>query len=358
MADAFPVVFTGKASLISAAWARSVFRFKSGEPWPATTKRTERKNKKAERKKQMGKVIITAALTGNIHTPSMSPYLPLTPKQLIDEAVRCEQAGATAVHIHARDPKDGKPTTDVEIYREILSGIKAKTNLVITPTTGGTATMTPEQRIAVVRELKPEMATFNAGSLNFALYPVVSKIEKFKYPWEKEFLMSTESFIFPNTFTSLKVFCQTMNETQTRPELEVYDVGQITNLAQIMQEGYLKRPLYLQFVLGILGGIPATVENLVFLINTAQKVLGEFQWSVCAAGRNQFPMGVVNMIQGGYMRVGLEDNLYLSKGVLAKSNAEQVEKAIRFAHELGLEIASPDDARSMLQLKGLDKVNF
>lgn len=306
----------------------------------------------------MGKVIITAALTGNIHVPSMSPYLPITSDQLIDEAVRCEDAGAAVVHVHARNPEDGKPTTDVEIYREILSGIKAKTNLVVSPTTGGTATMTPEERIRVVRELKPEMATFNAGSLNFALYPVVSKIDEFQYPWEKEFLESTESFIFSNTFTSLKVFCQTMNEVQTKPELEVYDVGQITNLAQIIAEGFLKKPLYLQFVLGILGGIPATLDNLLFLTNTARRVLGEFELSVCAAGRFQFPMGVVNMLQGGHMRVGLEDNLYLSKGALAKSSAEQVEKAIRIARELDLENASPDEAREILGLKGPGKVNF
>jgi uncharacterized protein (DUF849 family) len=306
----------------------------------------------------MAKVIITAALTGNIHVPSMSPYLPVTPKQLIEEAVRCEKAGAAVVHVHARNPDDGKPTTDIATYREILAGIKARSKVVVSPTTGGTATMTPEQRIAVVRELKPEMATFNAGSFNFALYPVVSKIEDFKHPWEKEFLESTEGFIFPNTFTSLKVFCKTMNEVQTKPELEVYDVGQITNIAQIISEGYLKKPLYLQFVLGILGGIPASVDNLLFLYNTAKNALGDFQWSVCAAGRHQFPMGVVNMIMGGFMRVGLEDNLYVEKGVLAKSSAEQVEKAVRFAHELGLEVASPDEARKILGLKGLDKVNY
>ena len=306
----------------------------------------------------MGKVIITAALTGNIHTPSMSPHLPLTPQDLINEAVRCEQAGVTIVHVHARDPKDGKPTTDVEIYREILSGIKAKTNLVVTVTTGGTASMTPEERIAVVRELKPEMATFNAGSMNFALYPVLDKYKEFKYDWEKAFLASTEGFIFPNTFTSLKVFCQTMNDVETQPELEIYDVGHIMNLAQIMREGYLKKPIYLQFVLGILGGIPASVDNLLFLTNAARQTFGEFRWSVCAAGRHSFNLGVVNMIQGGWMRVGLEDNLYLKKGELAKSNAEQVEKAIRFAHELDLEVASPDEAREILGLKGLDKCNF
>jgi len=306
----------------------------------------------------MRKVIITAAMTGNIHTPSMSPYLPVTPKELIEEAVRCEEAGCTIVHVHARDPKDGKPTTNVEIYREILTGIKAKTNLVVTVTTGGTATMTPEERIAVIGELRPEMATFNAGSMNFALYPVLSKYKAFKYDWEEDFLAATEGFIFPNTFTSLKVFCRTMNEVQTQPELEIYDVGHIANLAQIRREGYLKKPIYLQFVLGILGGIPASVDNLLFLTHTARRSFDEFQWSVCAAGRHQFPMGVVNMIQGGNMRVGLEDNLYIEKGVLAKSNAQQVEKAIRLAHELGLEVATPDDARRMLGLKGLDRVNF
>jgi uncharacterized protein (DUF849 family) len=306
----------------------------------------------------MAKVIITAALTGNIHVPSMSPYLPITPEQLIEEAVRCEEAGAAVVHVHARNPEDGKPSTDVEIYRKILSGIKERTNVVVSPTTGGTATMTPEQRIAVVRELRPEMATFNGGSMNFALYPVATKIKEFKHPWEKDFLESTEGFIFSNTFTSLKVFCETMNEAATKPELEVYDVGQITNLAQMIREGYLKQPIYLQFVLGILGGIPASIDNLVFLSNTAEKLFGEFECSVCAAGRHQFPMGVVNMLRGGHMRVGLEDNLYLSKGVLAKSSAEQVEKAIRIARELGLEIASPDDARKILGLKGQDKVNF
>jgi len=306
----------------------------------------------------MAKVIFTAALTGNIHTPTMSAYLPTTPDQLIEEAVRCEESGAAVVHVHARNPEDGRPSTDVELYREILSGIKARTNLVISPTTGGTATMTPEERITVVRELKPEMATFNAGSLNFALYPVLDKMKEFKHDWEKDFLQSTEGFIFPNTFTSLKVFSQTMNETETKPELEVYDVGQITNLAQIIAEGYLKKPLYLQFVLGILGGIPATLDNLLFLTNTAQKVLGEFELSVCAAGRHQFPMGVANMLQGGHMRVGLEDNLYISKGQLAKGSYEQVEKAIRLARELGLEPASSDEAREILGLKGMDKVNY
>jgi uncharacterized protein (DUF849 family) len=304
------------------------------------------------------KVIITAALTGNIHVPSMSPHLPVTPRQLIDEAVRCHDAGAAVVHVHARNPEDGSPTTDIEIYRTILRGIKEKTRAIISPTTGGTATMTPEQRINTVRELKPEMATFNAGSLNFALYPVAGKIDAYKYPWEKDYLESTENFIFPNTFRSLHVFCSIMREVGTLPEIEVYDIGQINNIAHIIKEGYLDKPLYLQFVMGILGGIPATFDNLLFLVNTARKSLGDFRWSVCAAGRHQFPMGVANMLMGGFMRVGLEDNLYLEKGRLATSSAEQVEKAVRIASELGLEIATADEARKMLGLKGLDKVNF
>ena len=306
----------------------------------------------------MGKVIITAALTGAIHTPSMSPYLPFTPEQLIDEAVRCHNAGAAVVHVHARNPEDGSPSSDGAIFKEILSGIKAKSNVVITPTTGGSPTMTPEERIAVVKALAPEMATFNAGSLNFALYPVLQKYKEFKYPWEKDYLAGTESFIFSNNFKSLHVFSESMKEVGALPELEVYDVGQINNLAQLVREGYLKEPLYLQFVLGILGGIPATIDNLMYLINTARKAFGTFKWSVCAAGRFQLNMGVVNVLEGGFWRVGLEDNLYLEKGVLAKSSAEQVEKAIRITRELGLEVATEDEAREILGLKGIDKVNY
>jgi len=306
----------------------------------------------------MSKVIFTAALTGAIHTPSMSPYLPFTPQQLIDDAERCYNAGAAVVHVHARNPENGSPSSDGAIFKEVLSGVKARCKVVITPTTGGSPTMTPEERIAVVRALEPEMATFNAGSLNFALYPVLQKYKEFKYEWEEAYLAGTESFIFSNHFHSLHVFSKTMNEVGARPELEIYDVGHINNLAQLVSEGYLKEPLYLQFVLGILGGIPATTNHLMHLINTARNQLGDFRWSVCAAGRFQFPMGVVAMLEGGFMRVGLEDNLYLEKGVLAKSSAEQIEKAIRIGRELGFEPATPDEAREILQLKGIDKVKY
>jgi len=306
----------------------------------------------------MAKIIITAALTGAIHTPSMSPYLPFTTEDIIEEGVRSHNAGAAVVHVHARNPEDGCPSSDGKIFKEILSGIKSKSNVIITPTTGGSPTMTPEERLAVVSALKPEMATFNAGSLNFALYPVVEKIKEFKYPWEKDYLEGTESFIFSNHFKSLHVYIKTMNEVGAKPELEIYDVGQINNLAQLVAEGYLKPPLYLQFVMGILGGIPASIANLIYMINEARRLLGNFRWSVCAAGRFQLSMGVVNVLEGGFWRVGLEDNLYLERGILAKSSAEQVEKAIRIIRELGFEPATSDEAREILGLKGIDKVNY
>ncbi len=307
----------------------------------------------------MPKVIITAALTGSIHTPTMSEYLPYKPEDLIKEAKRCHDAGAGVVHVHARDPETGQPSSSGELYKEILTGIKAETNVVVTPTTGGSPTMTPQERLAVVNALKPEMATFNAGSLNFALYPIAEKIKEWKFEWEKKYIEGTETFIFPNHFQSLHIYSETMKETGTRPEIECYDVGQINNVAQLVREGYLETPVYLQFVMGILGGIPGSGENLLHMIREAKYLFGDnFKWSVCAAGRFQFPMGIINVLEGGFMRVGLEDNLYLEKGVLAKSSAEQVEKAIRIIRELGYEPATEDEAREILQLKGIDKVNY
>jgi len=307
----------------------------------------------------MAKVIITAALTGAIHTPSMSPYLPFKTEDIIQEAVRSHSAGAAVVHVHARNPEDGSPSSSGEIFKTILNGIKAKCDVVITPTTGGSYTMTPEERLAVVSAVKPEMATFNAGSLNFALYPVLEKYKDFKYDWEEEYLRGTESFIFSNHFQSLHIYSRTMEETGTKPEIEIYDVGQVNNVAQLVHEGYLKKPVYLQYVLGILGGIPATAESLLYLIRESKRLLGDgFYWSVCAAGRFQFPMGVINVLEGGFWRVGLEDSIYLERGMLAKSSAEQVEKAIRIIRELGYEPATPDEAREILGLKGLDKVSY
>jgi uncharacterized protein (DUF849 family) len=306
----------------------------------------------------MSKIIVTAAITGNIHVPSMSPYLPITPKQIIDETVRAREAGAAVAHIHARNPEDGTPTTSIDIYGEILSGIKAKSDIVVCITTGGTAEMTAKDRIAVVKKFKPELATFNTGSMNFAIYPLANQIEKFKYSWERGYLEKTESFVFVNTFDMLKHYCNTMKEVNTKPELEVYEIGMINNTVQLINEGFLEKPLYIQFVMGILGGIPAGVDYLLYLYNTASKLIGDFNWSVCAAGRHQLPMGVVNMLLGGNIRVGLEDSLYIERGKLAKSNAEQVEKAVCIARQLGKEPASPYEVRKMLNLKGLDNVSF
>jgi uncharacterized protein (DUF849 family) len=306
----------------------------------------------------VAKVIVTAAINGSVHTPSMSPYLPITPQQIADEAVRVYEAGGAIAHVHVRNPADGMPVSDTELFREVASKVKSRCNIILCFTTGGTPEMSATERAKVVSALKPELASFNAGSLNFGIFPIAEGIENFKYDWEKPFLEGSENGIFPNTFKTLREYSQLFAENETKPELEVYDAGMINNLAFLIQRGYIKRPLHLQFVLGILGGMPASPNSLVFLYNSAREAIGAFTWSVCAAGRHQFPMCTVSMIMGGHARVGMEDNLYLSKGVLAKSNAEQVEKIIRIAREFGNEPATPDEAREILQLKGQDKVNF
>lgn len=306
----------------------------------------------------MPKAIITAAITGSIHTPSMTPYLPITPKQIADEAVRAYEAGAAVAHIHVRDPETGAPSPSLELFGEVLSEVKSRCNLILCTTTGGGLGMTAEQRVAVVRKYRPELASFNFGSLNFALFPILQKIKEWKHDWEPQYLAMTEDLIFPNTFKTMREFCGFFKESETKPEIEVYDVGMINNLAFMIQAGHIQKPVYLQFVMGILGGIPASVENLVFLYQTAKNLIGDFQWSVCAAGRNQMPMCTTALVMGGNARVGLEDSLYVEKGRMAKSNAEQVEKIVRIARELGVEPATPDEARQILGLKGLDKVNY
>lgn len=306
----------------------------------------------------MAKVIVTAALTGAGATPSMSPYLPITPQQLADEAVRAYDAGAAIAHVHVRDPETGQPSSNLEYFQEIATNVKSRCNIVICPTTGGTPDMTVAERARVVAALKPELATFNAGSMNFGIFPAADSIKEFKYDWEKPHMLNSENSIFPNTFKTLREFSQLFAETNTKPELEVYDSGMIYNLAYLLQYGYLKRPLHIQFVLGTMGGLPATVNNLSFLYSSARETFGEFTWSTCAIGRFQFPMCTVAMIMGGNTRVGMEDNLFLSKSVLAKSNAELVEKMVRIIREFGNEPATSDEAREILNLKGLDKVNF
>jgi len=309
-------------------------------------------------KQSKDKAIITAALTGAIHTPTMSPYLPVTPQQLIDETIAVHEAGGAVAHLHVRDPENGYPTSDQDVFRHIATEVKKHCDIILCTTTGGRLGEPVEKRVQVVSTLKPELASLNAGSLNFALFHVVDKYKDWKYEWEKQYLYGTEDVIFPNTFKTMRQFLTIFDEMGTKPEFEIYDVGMINNLAFAIEAGYVQKPVYLQFVMGVLGGIPPTPENLVFLLETARKTIGDFEFSACVAGKAQFPLCTQSLIMGGNARVGLEDNLYLEKGLLAKSNAEQVAKIIRIGRELGIEPATPNEARKILGLKGLDKVNF
>ena len=306
----------------------------------------------------MSKRIITAALTGSIHTPSMSPYLPITPEQIISEAVAVHKAGAAVAHVHVRDPETGLPNADQDIFREIAIEVKKQCDIILCFTTGGKLGEPVENRVRVASSLKPELTTLNAGSLNFALFHIVDGIKEWKYDWEKAYLEGTDDFIFPNTFKTMRQYVEIIYANGAKPEFEIYDTGMINNLAFLINKGVVKKPVYLQFVLGILGGIPATVENLVFLLDTAKKQINNFEFSVCAAGKTQFPLCTTSLLLGGHARVGLEDNLYLEKDVLAKSSAEQVEKIIRIAKEFGIEPATPAEARKILNLKGIEKVNY
>ena len=307
---------------------------------------------------KQNKIIITAAVTGATHTPSLSPHFPSTPEQIIEDAVKAHEAGAAVVHVHARDPKDCTPTPDINIMREIVSSIKRQCNAVVCITTGGAVWMSSEQRLAPAVELKPELASCNAGSVNFVFSDLASKIKDPRFDWEIPYLKRTNELVFTNTFTGLEYYLNTMNEHAIRPEFEVYDVGMVNNIAYFKEKGLVREPVYLQFVMGILGGIPATVDNLVYLVKTAREQIGDFVWSCAAAGKAQFPLVTAALTMGGNARVGLEDNLYLLPGVLAKSSGEQVIQIKEIAKRLGLEIADADEARQILALKGSENVNF
>ena len=305
------------------------------------------------------KAIITAAVTGSIHTPAMSPYLPITPGQLIDDIMSVYEAGGAVAHLHVRDPQTGRPIADQKIFKEVAAEVKRRCDIIICATTGGTLGDTVENRGKVVTSLQPELASLNAGSMNFALFHVVPKFQgQWKYDWEEPYLAGTEDFIFPNTFYTMSKFTELMVKYGTKPEFEIYDVAMINNIDYLINAGHINPPVYLQFVLGILGGIPASVENLVFLVQTAKRQLGDFEWSVCAAGRSQLAMTTHALLMGGHARVGLEDNLYLEKGVLAKSSGEQVAKLRGIATALGVETATPTEARKILGLKGLENVGY
>jgi uncharacterized protein (DUF849 family) len=308
------------------------------------------------------KLIITCALTGNITLPTQTPYLPLTPQQIIDDAVSAANAGAASVHIHGRDPETGKPTTDPAVYREIAADIKAKSNVIVCVTTGGTMEMTAAERIRVVPALKPELATFNMGSINFSIHPITERYKDsdYKYPWEKQFALSTKEFIFRNTFADIEHFCKTMKENDTKPEHEAYDVGHLYNIQYCIRKKLVQFPIWVQFVTGVLGGIGATIEDVMYMKQTADRLFGaeNYKWSVIGAGYPaEFNLAALSIMIGGHARVGLEDNIFVEKGKLA-TNAQLVEKAVRIARELGREIATPDEAREILGLKGKDKVNF
>ncbi|MGB7576009.1 MAG: 3-keto-5-aminohexanoate cleavage protein [Thermodesulfobacteriota bacterium] len=301
---------------------------------------------------------MTAAITGSIHTPTMSPDLPITPKEIADEAVRAYEAGAAVCHVHARDPKTGEPSPDLNLFKEIITSIKSRCNIVVCITTGGGTGMTTEQRVAPVKLYKPELASFNAGSINFALFPLVSRYKEWKFEWERERLVKSEDVIFSNTFKSMREYCAAFNECGTKAEFEAYDAGMVNNIAFMVQSGWTKKPVYIQFVLGVLGALTPSPENLLFLVDYARRQIGDFIFSVCVAGRAQFPICTQSLLIDGNCRVGLEDNLYLEKGVMAKSNAEQVTKMVRIAKEFGIEPVTPDEARKILGLKGIGKVNY
>lgn len=304
------------------------------------------------------KVIITAAVTGAVHVPSMTPYLPVTPEQIIGDAVKAWEAGASVVHIHARDPQTGRPTSDLVLMEKIISGIKKLADVIICVTTGGAIGMTLEERLIAVSKFQPELASCNAGSVNFVLAPAAAKIKNPKYDWEVPFLEGTYDLVFTNTFKGIEYYVETMNQHGTLPEFEVYDLGMINNIAYFIGKGIVKKPIYLQFVMGILGGIPATVENLAFLVKTAREQIGDFIWSCAAAGKHQIPITAAALSMGGNVRVGLEDNIYIKAGILAKSSSEQVTQIRKIAEGMGRKIATSAEARKILSLKGLENVKF
>lgn len=309
----------------------------------------------------MDKLIITTALTGGVTLPSQTPYLPITPEQIAQSAFEAYQAGTAIVHTHARDPVTGKPSTNPELFKDIVTRIKAKCNVVINITTGGGLGMTVQDRVRVVPTFRPELASLNMGSMNFSIHPAVDRIKEFKFDWEKPYAESSKDGVFRNTFADMEYIFKTMVENNVKPELEIYDVGHLYNTSFLIRRNIIPTPVHLQFVTGVLGGIGNTYQDLQYLQATADRLIGKenYTWSVIGVGYPaQFYIGTLATIMGGHVRVGLEDNLFIERGVLAKSNAELVAKMVRIAKELGREIATPDEARQMLHLKGIENVGY
>lgn len=310
--------------------------------------------------KPANKVIITCAVTGAIHTPTMSEHLPLTPVQIAQQAIDAAQAGAAILHLHARDPVDGRPSADPEVFAQFLGPIKAATNAVINITSGGSTKMTLAERLAPPLRFRPEMASLNMGSMNFSIHPVAAKIKHWKHDWEQAYVEGTEDIIFRNTFRDIRHILQDLGEgCGTRFEFECYDVGHLYNLAHFVDAGLVKPPFFIQTIFGILGGIGPDPQCVTFMRDTANRLFGDsYHWSVLAAGRHQMPLLTHAAVMGANVRVGLEDSLYLGRGQLAPSNAAQVAKIRHLLEELGLAIATPDEARQMLALKGSHSVAF
>ena len=308
----------------------------------------------------MSKVIISCAVTGAIHTPSMSDHLPITPAEIAEQAIAAAEAGAAILHLHARAPQDGRPTPDPAVFMQFLPVIKQSTDAVVNITTGGGLGMTLEERLAAPMQARPEMCSLNMGSMNFNIAPSAARMTRWKHDWEKPYLEGTTNYIFRNTFQDIEQIVERLGKGHgTRFEFECYDVGHLYNLAHMLDRKVVEQPLFAQTIFGILGGIGAEPRNLLFMKETADRLFGDaYVWSVLAAGRHQMPFTTMAGMLGGNVRVGLEDSLWIGKGVPAKSNAEQVAKIRRILEELSLEIASPAEARAMLALKGGDAVGF
>ena len=305
-------------------------------------------------------VIITCAVTGGIHTPTMSPYLPITPQEIAAEAIAAAEAGASIIHLHARNPEDGRPASDPDVFMEFLPVIKQSSNAVINVSTGGGLGMTLDQRLAAARRASPEMCSLNMGSMNFGIFPLLEKYEQFKHQWEPEFLEMTKDFIFKNTFKDIEYVLQDLGEGHgTKFEMECYDLGHLYNVAHFVDKGLIKPPFFIQMIYGILGGAGAEIDNLVHMNTVADRLFGDdYEWSVLAAGKHQMGFAGTAAVLGGNVRVGLEDSLYIGKGELAKSNADQVTKIRRIVEDMSLTVATPEEARARLQLKGGDAVGF
>jgi uncharacterized protein (DUF849 family) len=305
------------------------------------------------------KVIITCAVTGAIHTPTMSPHLPITPDEIAEGAIGAAKAGAAIVHLHARMPKDGRPTQDPEVFKQFLPKIKSAADVVINLTTGGAPTMSVEERLQPALKLKPEVASLNMGSMNFGLYEMIPRYKEWQHDWELPYLAGSDERIFKNTFKDIAYILESCSGNDTRFEIECYDIGHLYTAAHFLERNLVKPPLFIQSVFGIRGGIGPHPEDVLHMKRTADRLFGDqYQWSVLGGGRNQMYIATQSAVMGGNVRVGLEDSLWIGKGQLAKSNADQVSKIRRILEELGLEVATPDEARQILKLKGKNNVNF